>query len=90
MDVDIGEASAITLALETESSLLIIDDNKGRKLARKFDLKITGTLGVLLKAKQDGFIPSLLPLLLKVQEINFRYSNDMLAYILLLAGESDV
>lgn len=87
LDVDLGEASAITLSLETPSSLLIIDDNKGRKLARKFNLKITGTLGVLLNAKQKRIIPLLRPVLEKVQRTNFRFSDEVLRQILLLAEE---
>ncbi|HEV7381797.1 MAG TPA: DUF3368 domain-containing protein [Dyadobacter sp.] len=87
LDVDPGEASTITLSLETPSSLLIIDDNKGRKLARKFDLKITGTLGVLLKAKQNVVIPFLAPVLEKVQHTNFRFSSEVLTQILLMAEE---
>jgi predicted nucleic acid-binding protein len=47
LDIDEGEASAIALALESEPSLLIIDDNKGRKVARKLGLNLTGSLGIL-------------------------------------------
>lgn len=56
--VDKGEASAIALALETQNSILIIDERKGRKLARELNLEIIGTLRVLLLAKQKGIIPS--------------------------------
>ena len=45
---DAGEASAIALAAENQPSLLIIDDLKGRKLAQKLNLTITGTLGLIL------------------------------------------
>lgn len=48
--VDMGEASAIALAIEYEDSLLIIDDLKGRSLASELGLKITGTLGILVEA----------------------------------------
>ncbi len=57
--VDLGEASSIALALETESSTIIIDDLKGRKAAGKLGLKITGTIGVLLKARESNLINSL-------------------------------
>lgn len=50
--VDAGEASAIALALEMELPLLILDDLKGRKLASSLNLRYTGTLGVLVTAKQ--------------------------------------
>src|ERR1700743_2461463 len=48
LELDAGEASAIALALESEPSLLIIDDNKGRKAAQRLNLNITGSLGVFL------------------------------------------
>ncbi len=59
--VDMGEASAIALALELPSPLFILDDLKGRKLALQLNLKFTGTLGVLILAKQQGIIPLLKP-----------------------------
>lgn len=49
--VDWGEASAIALAKETESPLLLLDDLKARKLASKLNLRFTGTLGIIHKAK---------------------------------------
>lgn len=87
LDVDAGEASAITLALESEPSLLIIDDFKGRKATRRLNLKFTDTLGVLLKAKQLEVTPSIKPLLEKIQQTNFRYSEAVFKEILFLANE---
>jgi len=52
LDIDAGEASAIALAMESENSLLILDDNKGRKTAERLNLLYTGTLGIILKAKK--------------------------------------
>ena len=54
LQVDKGEASAITLAMEKENSLLILDDLKARKLASMLGLTYTGTLGVINKAKSLG------------------------------------
>ncbi len=53
--VDLGEASAIALAMEMESPLLLLDDLKARKLASKLNLKFTGTLGIIHKAKKQAF-----------------------------------
>ena len=50
--VDKGEASAIALASEFDNVLLLLDDLKARKLAMKLNFKITGTLGIIHKAKQ--------------------------------------
>jgi predicted nucleic acid-binding protein len=53
ISLDRGEAEAIVLAKERKG-LLIIDDGDGRRAARQLGLKITGTIGVLLLASNDG------------------------------------
>ena len=55
-EVDRGEAAAITLARQLNSSLLIVDDMAGRHLAKRLGLTITGTVGVVLAAAERGFI----------------------------------
>ena len=54
-----GESEAIAMSLEWPADLLIMDESSGRAMARNLNIRITGTLGVLLKAKRDGQIPSL-------------------------------
>ncbi len=76
LDLDPGEASAIMLSLESERALLILDDAKARKTARNLNLTYTGTLGLFLKAKEDGLIPSVRSVVEKVQQTNFRYSGS--------------
>src|SRR4051812_10252348 len=49
--VDRGEAEAIALARHHHDSLLLIDDDRGRRLALKLGLRIKGTLGILVAAK---------------------------------------
>jgi predicted nucleic acid-binding protein len=88
LEVDGGEASAIALSIEIGNALLIIDDNKARKLAAKLQLAYTGTLGVILKAKQSGFIPAIKPVIQKIQRTNFRFSESIYKEILMLAGET--
>lgn len=72
MQVDKGEASAIALALEIEQSILILDDWKARKVAEQLGKSVTGTLGVIIKAKNDGIFTSIKPFLDKIKERNFR------------------
>lgn len=85
--LDPGEASAIALAKEYANSLLIIDELKGRRVAKALGLDITGSLGVILAAKNKGLIPSVLPILEKVKQTNFRISDVLIQKILLKAGE---
>ncbi|RPD50599.1 DUF3368 domain-containing protein [Paracnuella aquatica] len=87
MIVDAGEASAIALAMEHDDCLLIIDEIKGRNLAKQLGLKITGTLGLLIQAKTKGHIESVLPLLHKIKQTNFRISASLETAMLRSAGE---
>lgn len=77
MQIDKGEASAIALALETSENIIILDDWKARKLAERLGLSVTGTLGVIIKAKNIGIIPSIKPYLDKIRETNFRISGEL-------------
>ncbi|GAB4024023.1 DUF3368 domain-containing protein [Spirosoma koreense] len=85
--LDKGEASAIALALEQDECLLIIDEQKGRKLARQLGLTITGTLGVLAQARLKGYIPALKPLLDKIKQTDFRISEQLILEIIKQVGE---
>jgi predicted nucleic acid-binding protein len=87
LQVDAGEASAIVLAVQLQPALLIIDDLKGRSLAEYLRLTYTGTLGVLVKAKQDGVISSLREYFEKIKNTNFRISHKLLDEILKKTGE---
>lgn len=75
LQVDKGEASAIALSLEIPGSLIILDDLQARTVAKQLDLSITGTIGVIVKAKLNGLIPSIKPLLVKIRQTNFRLSQ---------------
>ena len=77
MQIDKGEASAIALALETADNIVILDDWKARKLAERLGLTVTGTLGVIIRAKNTGLIPSIKPYLEKIRETNFRISEEL-------------
>jgi len=61
--LDKGEASAIALAFESDDSLLIIDEAKGRKESKKLGINYTGTLGIIVVAKEKGFINSAIELI---------------------------
>lgn len=80
--VDIGEASAIALAAETDNSLLILDDLKARKLAEQLVLVYTGTLGVIAKAKQKGLIRKIKPVIDELRQTDFRISEKVIDYLL--------
>ncbi len=58
-----GEVEVMILAKENNADLVIIDDGNARKYARYLQLTLTGTIGVLIKAKQKGYISEIKPLL---------------------------
>jgi predicted nucleic acid-binding protein len=87
IQVDKGEASAMALALEMENSMLIIDDYKARKLAHMLNIDYTGTIGVIILAKQKGIINSIKPILAKIKETNFRISAELELQALIQAKE---
>lgn len=72
--IDAGEASAIALALEIPGCTLILDDYKARRLAEQLAVQLTGTFGVLLRAKRRGLVPAVRPLLERIRQTNFRFS----------------
>ena len=80
--LDKGEASAIALALETEKSLLIIDEKKGRKVAQSLNIEIIGTLRVVQMAKQKGIIESARPIIEDLQNAGFRFSPKIVKILL--------
>jgi predicted nucleic acid-binding protein len=85
--IDSGEASAIALATEYSDVLLLLDDLKGRKLAIRLKLNVTGTLGVIHKAKQLSIIDKVKPLIDKLLMTDFRVADNIIAEILRLNNE---
>jgi len=82
-----GEASAIALTFDIPDNVVALDDLKARKIAKSLNLKITGSLGILVKAKQQGYIEKLSPILEQVQQTNFRIAENIIRKILATVGE---
>ena len=85
--LDMGEASALTLAFETKDCTVILDDLKARKTAAKMNIKVTGTIGVIVKAKTENRIPSAKAVFEKILETDFQISDRILKQAIHLAGE---
>jgi predicted nucleic acid-binding protein len=85
--VDLGEASTIALAYQFDDVTLILDDRKARKLADNLNLRFTGLLGILIRAKQSGIIDSAGNVLAKLKTAGFRFSPAMEIQALRLADE---
>lgn len=76
--LDRGEASAIALAIEKEDCLLIMDETKGRREAKRMNIKITGTLGILILAKEKGIIDSVSEILDLISKTDFRIDESLI------------
>jgi predicted nucleic acid-binding protein len=85
--VGMGEASAIALAQELPDAVVIMDDYKARSLAQRLGIRVTGTLGIIIKAKNNGIIPSVRPLMERLRSTDFRFSDELEAHVYLQAGE---
>lgn len=83
-----GEREVLALALELDEPLVILDDSLARRFARRLDLSLTGTLGLLLKAKQVGRIERVRPTLQRLQALGFRLDEGTRESVLKLAQES--
>jgi len=84
--VDPGESEAIVLAYE-KGLRIILDDRKAREVAQRLGVKVTGTVGLLLKAKQEGVIAAVRPLLDALDANQFRIGHELRAEALRIAGE---
>jgi len=75
-DLDLGERSAIALAARLSADLLLIDEAAGRAEARRRNMRVTGTLGVLRAGAEKGFV-NVPELVAQLKTTNF-YVDDAL------------
>lgn len=86
--LDEGESAAIALAVESEADLLLLDEADGRRVAAEFKLRVTGVLGLLMKARRLGQIPSLSQAILRLRkEARFYVSSVLEKAVLRSVGE---
>jgi predicted nucleic acid-binding protein len=81
LDLDAGEREAIALARELQAELVVIDDQAGRREARRWNLTVTGTLGVLRTAASRGLV-DFREALNRLQQTNFYISAELLQQLL--------
>ncbi len=78
-DLNLGKGEADVIALANKTGLkVIIDDSKARKVAENMGLKLTGTIGILLKAERLGLIESAYKKVKDLKEKGFYVSDELL------------
>jgi len=82
-----GEVEVMILGKEINASLLIIDDKNAKKHAKYLGFNVTGTLGVLIKAKKENYVQSIKPLIDKLLACNIYIDSKIIEYCLKEAGE---
>lgn len=86
-EMDLGEVETIILAEEINADWVLMDEKKGRRKLKQLNLPKIGTIGILLKAKQLGLIPTLKSEIEKLQNSSFAVSQSVVSEVLKLAGE---
>jgi uncharacterized protein len=71
-NLGLGEREVISLAIPISDSFVILDDALARNYARQMNVTLTGTLGVLLKAKQSGYISQISSVVEQLDTLRFR------------------
>jgi len=82
-----GEVEVMILGKELNAELLIIDDKNAKKHAKYLGFVVTGTLGVLIKAKKEGYVQSIKPLIKKLISENIYIDSRIIEYCLKEVGE---
>lgn len=83
-----GESEVIAVALSRQGSRAILDDARGRSCAKTLRVPVVGTLGVILKSKRAGLIPSAAELLQSLREGGSYPDDALISAALSAVGES--
>jgi len=86
-DLDAGEKDTILLALQVKADWILVDERLGRSTAEYQGLSVSGTLGVLAKAKRAGLIPAFLNAAETMRRQGIHFSADLVRHISRHLGE---
>jgi predicted nucleic acid-binding protein len=84
-----GESAVLNLGLELAGSIVVLDDAAARAFARSLNIRLTGTLGILIEAKRSGLVGAVRPLVDEIQAKGFRLDAATRQLVLDLVAEHD-
>ncbi len=85
--LDKGERGALRVAREVDADRVVIDDKRGRKVARSMGFRVIGTVGLIARAAREGLLESVHPYFLQLRNTNFRATDRLFNEILDQLGE---
>jgi len=89
-ELDTGEAEAIALALQVNAEWILLDERDGRRIAKSLGLKVTGVLGILLRARRENKLPSLRHEMERLREkAGFHIGTKLFADLVKAGGEGE-
>jgi predicted nucleic acid-binding protein len=87
--LDVGERQVVSMAAELdEDTVLLMDDQAGRRAARRLECAVTGVIGLVLRAKETGRVDTVTPLLMRLRETGYWLSDEIIEHARELAGEA--
>jgi uncharacterized protein len=87
-EVDAGEAAALALGVSLQADLVLMDEMRGRAIARRLGLAVAGTLGIVVRAKRGGMIPAARPVIDQVRTLGGLWvADELVAQVLTGLGE---
>ena len=87
LELDKGEKATLLAALDNHADVVLMDEKIGRNMAEYLGLKVSGTLGVLLKARKAGLIPSFLDAAQLMREQGIFYNSALIDRMAATVGE---
>jgi predicted nucleic acid-binding protein len=88
--IDSGERAAISLAMQLSADFVILDDLAGRLMAAELGLTVSGSLGLLVRAKRHGLLREVRPVMDEMIANGLYTSDRLRREILALADETDL
>jgi predicted nucleic acid-binding protein len=84
-----GESEAMALALERQADVLLMDERQGRLTAEAMGIRVIGTIGLVIAARQRGALLAVAPVLSELRTSGLWMSDELVRQVLATVGESE-